>query len=330
MMRERDGLLRYAKLEVAFRYWLRGSALGPIGRRLPMRLRRAVQSVIVIPTFAALASDRRSVRSLIRLYLYSGGDWGDQGNSVRVRLRPLGGESVLIRPRTSDIAVLQNIFVDQPHVPPQNLLDEAPALIVDLGANIGLSMAHLAVLFPSARILGVELDHENAALCRANVRPWKDRCELFEGGVWPVDGEVGYRASESDELVATSAFKIDDGSSQDSPALRRLRARAVSLNSLLATVGEVPIDYMKMDIEGAEEPVLQQNTEWAARVKFISVEVHRPYSVDRCMAQLTALGFDATRDPDRDDVVYGVRDIPRRGGDGSSRPDGAGARGSSW
>jgi hypothetical protein len=66
----------------------------------------------------------------------------------------------------------------------------------------------------------------------------------------------------------------------------------------LARHGWDEVDFVKMDIEGAEAQVLRRATEWAERVRSIKVEVHRTYSVSDGANDLRALGFE-TRIDDR-------------------------------
>jgi len=74
--------------------------------------------------------------------------------------------------------------------------------------------------------------------------------------------------------------------------------RAISLDSLAAELEEGErVDYVKMDIEGAEEHVLRINTDWAGIVRTIKVEVHSPYTVEDCQRDLRALGFEVSEDP---------------------------------
>jgi hypothetical protein len=62
-----------------------------------------------------------------------------------------------------------------------------------------------------------------------------------------------------------------------------------------------------MDIEGAERDVLTQNTEWAAQVGCIKVEVHGDYAPEECMSDLERLGFEALRDRRHAAAVVGTR-----------------------
>ena len=60
-------------------------------------------------------------------------------------------------------------FFHRFHLPPGELA--RGACIVDLGANVGYTAAHLAALYPESRIIAVEMDGRNAAVAasRASV-----------------------------------------------------------------------------------------------------------------------------------------------------------------
>jgi FkbM family methyltransferase len=198
-----------------------------------------------------------------------------------------------VRPGTSDPATVWETFARGYHLPPREL--GAPRTVWDLGANIGLTMAHFACRFPHARVLGVELDEENVALARRNVAPWADRCELIHAAVWLTDGEVHYRGWPG----GTSNYQVSglaDGTS----------VRALSLATLLREHGG-PVDYLKMDVEGAECELLRDGTGWATEVRCLKVELHGDYGVDDCEADLRRLGFKTRRDSDHWACVIGQR-----------------------
>ena len=161
-----------------------------------------------------------------------------------IRLRVLGGEPFYVRPGTSDIDVVWEALIRRRTGPPGEVGN--PRVIVDLGANVGATMAYAASRFPDARIIGVELDHSNALLCRRNVAPWEDRCVVVESAVWSSDGEVSYLSEPGREW----SHRVVDGHPDDG---HLHRARAISIDSLVRDLGEPQVDYLKMDIEGSEQ-----------------------------------------------------------------------------
>jgi FkbM family methyltransferase len=241
-------------------------------QRIPYRAARVLEAL-------AVCSGPRSMRTFL-------GDDTPTGDTVELRVRPLGGQTVSVRAHTADLWAVSEMLPPY-HLPSSDLVDERAAReIWDLGTNIGMSTAQLALRFTNAALVGVEMDAGNLEMCRANTAPYGARCELVHAAVWSSDGEVGYSAGSD-----TLAFHVEaDGAAGN-------RVRALSLNTLLAERGVDRVDFVKMDIEGAEREVLRENTEWAASVRAIKLEVHEPYTVDECMHDLRALGFEAWRDP---------------------------------
>ena len=226
---------------------------------------------------------------------------GSRGKVVRIRLRPLGGRPMLIRPSTSDVDTIWGAFAGRYHRPPPEA-EPDPRLIWDLGANIGLTMADLAERHPRARIVGLEMDPENAALAHENIQPWADRCEVIEAAAWRTDGELRYVRLDG----ATAGHHVTNAPADADPAV--VSANALSPYSLLALEGAGAIvDYAKVDIEGAERELLRENAGWARRVRSIAVEVHAPYTVAACEQDLQELGFETRVDPRHWACVIGVR-----------------------
>lgn len=189
-------------------------------------------------------------------------------------MRELDGGQVGIRPGTADADVAIGAFVGRYHLPPQDL--GSPQMIWDLGCNIGLTMRQMAHRFQRATVVGVDLDPENLALAEENLAPVADRCVLLEGAIWPESGELSYARDGGED-----AYKVSEGAAE--------KATAITLDDLLERFG--PPDYVKMDIEGAESEVLTRNTSWAPSVGKMSVECHQPYGLERCSADLRALGY---------------------------------------
>ena len=53
--------------------------------------------------------------------------------------------------------------------------------------------------------------------------------------------------------------------------------------------------------------MLRQNTEWAALVRTILVEIHEPYDVSSYCTDLARLGFEVTVNPRHHAAVVGIR-----------------------
>lgn len=229
-----------------------------------------------------LLTRARSPTDAMRLILPKLAGFRVSGAPVALRIPELSPQAVYLRPGTSDIVSLRETLFGGYDAAPDFLPRDGHIRIWDLGSNIGLTVSLYACQFPNAHITGVELDPSNAALARRNTAAFGSRCEIRVGAVWVEDGLVNYEISYGREY---GAHIRDSRSTQGQNAI----AQAWSLNTLLKN--ETQIDYVKMDIEGAEARVLRERTEWASRVDCIKVECHGNYSIHDATTDLLALGF---------------------------------------
>ena len=214
---------------------------------------------------------------------------------VALSPRDLAGHTVNVRPGTSDADVMWDTFAAAYHLPPP---EAAPfRVIVDLGANIGLTAAHFAVLFPRARIVAVEMDPMLAAIAAEHCQPWADRITVISGAAWSHDGLVRYEIVKGEEF---GAHITDEGEAE---------AVAYSLKTLFAEFDVV--DYLKMDVEGAERLILTaaQPDHWPAKVRTIKVEVHGDFGVADCVHELERLGFSTKIDKRHWAAVVGAKHV---------------------
>lgn len=194
---------------------------------------------------------------------------------------------LLCRPRTTDIYVLRHTFFESHHLPSKQLPDNA--IIVDIGANVGYTAVDFTVRYPSARIIAVEMDPDNVELAQRNLQAFGQRCTVIQAAIWSHDGEIAYGG--------TAAWALQVDAITDQAILSTRKAPALTVPTLLDRFGLDRVDFMKIDIEGAEAEIIQLGTQWLAQVDILNLEVHPPATLDGCEAILQASGFAVTRNP---------------------------------
>jgi FkbM family methyltransferase len=186
------------------------------------------------------------------------------GHPRQIKTRPPGARNpVAIRIRSTDFLVYKEIFLNK-----QYDLDLAlsPKVIVDGGANIGMSSIYFANRYPEAKIIAVEAEASNFAVLLRNVRSYPTIVPVH-AALWNRDGQIVVSAPDP----ATGAYgewgfvTHEEGVGD--------QVRAVTMETLMRELGISSIDLVKLDIEGAEQEVFE-NTRWLKGVGCLMIELH--------------------------------------------------------
>ncbi len=185
---------------------------------------------------------------------------GDAGERL---VRPPGAvHPVAIRLRTSDIPTYREVFLQQAY---RISLRQAPAVIVDAGANIGLTSVYFAIRYPAARIIAVEPEASNFALLKANTSSYAN--------VTPVRAALWKENTGIDVIdPGKGKWGFQTVANGERPGLQRVPGMTV--DALMDSCGLDAIDVLKIDIEGAEKEVFADASAWIDRVSVLMVELH--------------------------------------------------------
>jgi FkbM family methyltransferase len=178
-----------------------------------------------------------------------------------------------------DILVAREIFLDRDYRVPADL--EART-IIDVGANTGISVRFLRSLYPSAAIVAAEPDPANFERLEANTSG-DESTRLVQAAVGLEPGRTTFYPGK--EGWASSL--------EPQPDSRPIDVDLVTVADLLAQVGAPQADLLKVDIEGAEWPLLEGGTLQGASNCLIG-ELH--FADGRTLADAERLlaGFDVT------------------------------------
>ncbi len=206
------------------------------------------------------------------------------------------GPRISIRPRTlhpSDYNTVYTVFRIGDYE-----TDLAPASvrrIVDLGGNVGYTCLFWCWRYPNAKVLTFEPHPVHCKLLKwhSRVNNYGDRIQLIPAGAAPSPG----KAVLTDDGERS---RVLGGASSQSSAPRTVE---IELVDFFKSVGSEPIDILKMDIEGAEYPLLADPRfdEVARRTRCIVMEFHL-YEPSHpggqwCVDRLEKLGFSVRQWP---------------------------------
>jgi len=181
-----------------------------------------------------------------------------------------------LRARTTDVSLCREIFLnnaydsdffESPQVTPHAAPPAMPQVIIDAGANVGLSAVFYANRFPDARIIAIEPEPSNYEMLKKNTAPYPN-ITTVHAALWKENGALRLL----DTGGGNTTFQV--GEINQLSAAERGVVRSVTLKTLMEQLGIAHIDYLKMDVEGAEKEIFEHATPWIDRVGTIGVELH--------------------------------------------------------
>ena len=168
------------------------------------------------------------------------------------------GQDIRFSCRAGFIHSVQEIFVDEVYL--FKAASDTPR-IIDAGANIGLSVLYFKHLYPKCRLTAYEPDPEIFALLEANVGALPN-VELHEAAAWTEDTVLTFYPTGS--LAGSTEVDFTDKGEAISIKAERLRDE----------IAKGPVDFLKIDIEGAENQVLFDIADQLDSVDHLFLEYH--------------------------------------------------------
>jgi FkbM family methyltransferase len=145
---------------------------------------------------------------------------------------------------------------------------KSPKVIVDAGANIGITSVFYANKYPGAIIIAIEPDSSNYEMLKKNTRPYSNVFPV-RGALWkenrqvvlidPGLGHYGFQTVAEPELRTQS---------------RRDDVLGITVDKLMLNFSITHIDLLKLDIEGSEKEVFEDCLNWIDKVGVIVIELH--------------------------------------------------------
>ncbi|MBL7702240.1 MAG: FkbM family methyltransferase [Ferruginibacter sp.] len=144
-------------------------------------------------------------------------------------------------------------------------LNSKPKYIIDGGGNIGLTACFFATRYPNATVITVEPDTENYKMLQSNCKPYSN-IQTLRCGIWKNNTNLKIENAN----VGNNAFTVTETKEATSETLR-----AVTISSLMEQFSMPHIDILKLDIEGSEKEVFEEDFEkWLPVTKLLIIELH--------------------------------------------------------
>jgi FkbM family methyltransferase len=138
--------------------------------------------------------------------------------------------------------------------------------IIDCGSYIGTSILYFKTNYPNAIISGFEPDDTNYQLIKTNLSNWNfSETDVTNAAIWINNDSISFNSK------GNMASRIETGVATNDD---KKTVKCVRLKDLL----NEEIDFLKIDIEGAEHAVLKDCSDNLKTVRNLFVEYHGVYS----------------------------------------------------
>jgi FkbM family methyltransferase len=158
-------------------------------------------------------------------------------------------------------------------------------IIIDIGANIGLSILYFKKIYPKAQITGYEADPYIFACLKQNLENnLAEDVVIGNKAVWIQNTKLAFFSEKADGGRIESPQKTNSGT---------IEVDAIDVKEIVKKHSK--IDLLKIDIEGAEHQVVPECSGLLDNVRQIFVEYHsiegEKQNLDKILAVLINAGF---------------------------------------
>ncbi len=191
---------------------------------------------------------------------------------------------ILLRKGSSDLKVFRQIIINEEFKNVVQLIHQHDIKIknvIDAGANIGLTTLYLKEHFPETEILCIEPDASNQAQLSQHIALNNlTNVELIKGGVWSHNSWLNIDNTFRDGLEWSRSLKPGENEKGDIPVY--------AISNLLIEKQWDSIDFLKMDIEGAEEAIFSKDADlsFLSKTKVITIEIHDMFEVGHRIVEI--------------------------------------------
>lgn len=164
---------------------------------------------------------------------------------------------LMIRKTHSDLCNVIDVFCRRIYDVPDDLVRKIGCgPIVDLGAYNGTTPSYFASHYPDSAVVAVEPNPRNYPLLVKNTLPYGDQISTLQTAVTPNQGPVlkGEFGFSTDSMQ--NAFMVNTGNwIKTANAVSNTGVQAITPREILSSLKDDEIGILKVDIEGAEEPL---------------------------------------------------------------------------
>lgn len=201
------------------------------------------------------------------------------------------------RPFSSDSLIIkQHFFANElaPVVKYFKSIGHFPQIMLDAGGNIGAASKFIQLHFPKIKTVVIEPSEENCKLINLNLKGIN--YQLYQNALWYQSEKLSLDVTKEAWGIRVSSFSGIGKS-----------VEAMTLQTILNQAGWGVPDFLKIDIEGAEEEIFDKDRELKQilkNVRCVSIEPHSEKGGLLIRNVLLECGFKIAH---HGELIYGFR-----------------------
>ena len=199
---------------------------------------------------------------------------------------------------------VQDVLENECYAPIKSLLLDIaePPIVIDAGANIGSFALYVLSVRPDAQVYSLEPDPGTFQLLSANAaRFGENQWRTYQMALTPQDGAISFA---SDARCSAASKIVGQSSGED---LQNFSVEGVSLTTFIEQHLSGRVHLLKLDIEGAEEGVLQQSETALCNVDNVVMEAHLTFCNEENIQDILTRNYktiDKINNPDDEFPIF--------------------------
>jgi FkbM family methyltransferase len=191
----------------------------------------------------------------------------NSNRNIELNLKDIA-HPITLRGIKNDMLAFYEVFVLEGY---KLKLNFKPSIIIDGGANIGLTTIFYKNQYPDAKIITIEPDKSNFELLEKNLKFYSNIFNI-NTGLWnknsliKIVDKYGFGKSG----LVTEEYNKDNSESNQSNILK-----TITVDEIVNDFKIQRIDILKLDIETSEKYLFSENyTNWLSITKVVIIELH--------------------------------------------------------
>lgn len=184
---------------------------------------------------------------------------------------------IFLRRKSTDKEVFKKIFLKMEYK--FNQVKDVK-YIIDAGAYTGLSAIFFKMDFPESKIICIEASRANFLMLKKNLKNYND-VFMVNRALWSETVSLSFIESESKQFGS----KVPNEGQAHSAKIE-----SITISEVLKDYNYPYIDLLKIDIEGSEKELFENNfSTWLIKTKYIVIELHDRFKPGCAKAFFNAL-----------------------------------------